>query len=163
MFQFDGGTYEQTLRRDGQRVLTLAGNVEAAVDFVLRMVIDSAYVPNVATRGEAIAWLNGVTPDNDRFGPWVQTVTHYYNGCQPSFPCHPQRYRHYRDHARGVWSELGATFWNAPSPSPSPVAAAQPSRWTGRVCPTGATSFARRPPRRWPGWSTASTAGSSAR
>jgi hypothetical protein len=146
MFQFDGGTYEQTLRRDGQRVLTLAGNVEAAVDFVLRMVIDSAYVPNVATRGEAIAWLNGVTPDNDRFGPWVQTVTHYYNGCQPSFPCHPQRYRHYRDHARGVWSELGATFWNAPSPSPSPVAAAQAIAVDWSRLPDGSYEFRATPP-----------------
>lgn len=124
MFQFDGGDYDQTLRRDGARVLSVAGNVQAAVEFVVRMVTDSAYVPGVASRAEAVRWLNGVTPDNERFSAWVQTVTHYYNGCLPSYPCHPQRYRHYRDYARGVWSEMGPSFWNVASAPTAPPPAA---------------------------------------
>lgn len=127
MFQFDGGNFDETLRRDGVRVLSVSGNVQAAVEFVLRMVVDSAYIGGVSTRAEAIAWLNGVTPDNTRFHPWVQTVTHYYNGCQPGFGCYRQRYQHYRDNARGIWSEMGPTFWNAPPPSqPAPQPAPSP-------------------------------------
>jgi hypothetical protein len=127
MFQFDGGNFDETLRRDGVRVLSVAGNVQAAVEFVLQMVVDSAYIGGVSSRAEAVAWLNGVTPEHSRFHPWVQTVTHYYNGCRPGFSCYPQRYQHYRDNARGIWSEMGPGFWNAPpapSPSPSPPAAA---------------------------------------
>ncbi|MFO0624412.1 MAG: C39 family peptidase [Polyangiales bacterium] len=126
MFQFDGGDFNATLRRDGARVLTLTGNTQAAVEFTLRMVRDSAYVPGVTTLDEAAAWMNGVTPDNDRFHLWVQTVTHHYNGCLPGYSCFPQRYRHYRDHARGVWSEMGAGFWQgmvAPPPTPPDVSA----------------------------------------
>ncbi len=113
MFQFDAGTFEDTLRREGNRVLSIAGNVAAAVDFVVNMVINSRYIAGVSNRAQAIDWLNGVTPDNSRFTPWVQTVTHYYNGCQPSFSCYSQRFRHYRDNALGVWNEMGgASFWN---------------------------------------------------
>jgi hypothetical protein len=84
MFQFDAGTFDDTLRREGNRILTVAGNTQAAVDFVVRMVIDSVYISGVSNRAEAIAWMNGVRVDNDRFRPWIQTVTHYYNGCRPS-------------------------------------------------------------------------------
>ena len=125
MFQFDGGDFDATLRRDGARVLSLAGNTEAAVEFTLRIVRDSAYVPGVATLDEAAAWMNGVTPDNDRFDLWVRTVTHYYNGCLPGYSCFAQRYRDYRDNARGLWSEMGASFWRgAVTPPPAPPAAA---------------------------------------
>ncbi|MCB9599959.1 MAG: hypothetical protein H6721_24645 [Sandaracinus sp.] len=122
MFQFDAGTFDDTLRREGNRVLSIAGNVAAAVDFVVNMTIQSRYVAGVSTRAEALAWLNGVTPDNARFTPWIQTVTHYYNGCLPSYSCYSQRFRHYRDNALGVWNEMGgATFWNATGASPEPA------------------------------------------
>jgi len=113
MFQFDAGPFDDTLRREGNRVLSIAGNVAAAVDFVVNMVIGSRYIADVSNRAQALEWLNGVTTDNSRFTPWVQTVTHYYNGCLPSYSCYGQRFRHYRDNALGVWNEMGgASFWN---------------------------------------------------
>lgn len=126
MFQFDAGTFDDTLRREGNRILTIAGNTQAAVDFVVRMVIDSVYIAGVSNRAEAIAWMNGVRVDNDRFHPWIQTVTHYYNGCRPSYSCYSQRYAHYRDNAVGVWNEMGgASFWfdgaAAPAPAYAPI------------------------------------------
>ncbi len=112
MFQFDAGTFSDTLRREGDRVLSIAGNTQAAVDFVAAMVIRSAYVPSVDTRAEAIAWMNGVRVGNSRWDPWVRTVTHYYNGCAPSYSCFTSRYAHYRDNTSGVFSEMGADFWD---------------------------------------------------
>jgi hypothetical protein len=132
MFQFDAGTFDDTLRREGNRILTVAGNTQAAVDFVVRMVIDSVYISGVSNRAEAIAWMNGVRVDNDRFRPWIQTVTHYYNGCLPSYSCYAQRYAHYRDNAVGVWNEMGgASFWlEGSSTPPSPSYAAIEVYWT---------------------------------
>ncbi len=112
MFQFDAGTFEDTLRREGERILTIAGNVAAAVDFTVSMVIRSAYVPGVDTREQAIAWMNGVRIGNSRWDPWIRTVTHYYNGCAPSYSCWSSRYAHYRDNTVGVYEEMGAGFWD---------------------------------------------------
>jgi hypothetical protein len=39
MFQFDGGTYAQTLARDGAGILDLDGNISHAVDFLANIVI----------------------------------------------------------------------------------------------------------------------------
>nr|MDQ3034807.1 MopE-related protein [Myxococcota bacterium] len=111
MFQFDAGTFDDTLRREGTRILSIAGNTQAAVDFVASMVIRSAYVPGVETRAQAIAWMNGVRVGNGRWDAWIRTVTHYYNGCAPSYSCFSSRYAHYRDNTSGVYNEMGAAFW----------------------------------------------------
>ncbi len=113
MFQFDAGTFDDTLRREGDRILSIAGNVAAAVDFVVAMVIRSTYVPGVENRDQAIEWINGVRIGNDRWDPWVRTVTHYYNGCAPSYSCWSSRYAHYRDNTSEVYSEMGADFWES--------------------------------------------------
>ncbi|HEY8431171.1 MAG TPA: MopE-related protein [Sandaracinaceae bacterium] len=111
MFQFDAGTYDDTLRREGTRILSIAGNVEAAVDFVVNMVIRSTYISGVDTRAEALAWMNGVRIGNSRWDPWIRTVTHYYNGCAPSYSCFSSRYARYRDYTVNVYNEMGADFW----------------------------------------------------
>lgn len=111
MFQFDAGTFDDTLAREGTRILSIAGNTQAAVDFVANMVIRSAYVPGVDTRAQAIEWMNGVRVGNERWDPWIRTVTHYYNGCAPSYSCFSSRYAHYRDNTSGVYDEMGADFW----------------------------------------------------
>ncbi|MCB9594480.1 MAG: hypothetical protein H6719_17235 [Sandaracinaceae bacterium] len=113
MFQFDAGTFDDTLRREGDRVLLIAGNVAAAVDFVVAMVIRSTYVPGVDNRDQAIAWINGVRIGNGQWDAWIRTVTHYYNGCTPSASCWSSRYAHYRDNTTGVYSEMGADFWES--------------------------------------------------
>jgi len=123
MFQFDAGTFADTLRREGDRILSVSGNVDAAIDFVVDMVIRSQFIAGVSTRDQAIAWLNGVSPNNARFTPWIQTVTSYYNGCFPSYSCYPQRYAHYRDHAVNIYYEFGADFWSDTGPLPGNVGA----------------------------------------
>jgi hypothetical protein len=113
MFQFDAGTYDDTLAREGDRILSIAGNTSAAVDFVVSMLIRSVYVDGVDDATQAIAWANGVRPDNERWDPWISTVTHYYNGCTPSASCWSSRYAHYLENTRSVYDEMGAEFWNA--------------------------------------------------
>lgn len=111
LFQFDAGTFEDTIAREGSRILTIAGNVQAAVDFVTAMVIRSAYVSGVDNAAQAIEWMNGVRIDNGRWDAWIRTVTHYYNGCRPDYSCFTQRYGHYRDNTANIYSEMGADFW----------------------------------------------------
>jgi|GEM_PF-653590 len=124
MFQFDAGNFDQTLAREGTRILSVAGNVAAAVDFVVAMVIRSAHISGVSTRAEAIAWINGVRIGNSRWSAWITTVTHYYNGCAPGYSCYSSRYARYRDHTSGIYYEMGASFWgpSAPPPPPAPPA-----------------------------------------
>lgn len=112
MFQFDAGTYDDTLAREGTRILSIAGNVAAAVDFVVNMVIRSSHISGVSTRDEAIAWMNGVRIGNAKWDPWISTVTHYYNGCAPSYSCWSSRYARYRDYTSNVYNEMGADFWS---------------------------------------------------
>jgi hypothetical protein len=112
MFQFDAGTYAQTLEREGDRVLLIDGNVQAGIDFIIGMVKRSMYIPDVATDEEAIAWLNAVRPWNALWTPWIQTVVRYYNGCIPGVcGAYEARYENYGTKSITLLIELGAAFW----------------------------------------------------
>ena len=80
--------------------------------FVVNMVIRSTHISGVSTRAEAIAWMNGVRIGNAKWDPWISTVTHYYNGCLPSYSCWSSRYARYRDYTQNVYNEMGASFWS---------------------------------------------------
>lgn len=101
MFQFDA----DTLLREGERILSIAGNTQAAVDFAVAMVIRSAYVSGVEDREQALSWMNQVRIVNELWDPWVRTVTHYYNGCRRRAKRMMQRSRHCRE----------AVAWLAPA------------------------------------------------
>ncbi len=116
MFQFDAGTHTQTLAAYGNEVLTVDGNIDSAIDYAINMVVKSKYIPSVTTEAQAIAWMNGVTLGSADYGTWIKTVTHYYNGCLPSYSCYNQRYGHYDDSTRGVHDEMGKDFWKPAAP-----------------------------------------------
>lgn len=112
MFQFDAGNFDDTLAREGDRVLTLEGNIQAAVDFVVSMVIRSTYVAGVDNREQALAWMNTVRVGGPGYHEWLQTVTHYYNGCVPGrCSVYESRYAHYDDAHRQILGETGDAFW----------------------------------------------------
>lgn len=112
MFQFDGGTYAMTLEREGDRILSIAGNVQAGIDFIVSMVKRSMYIPDVSTDEEAIAWINAVRPWNALFLPWIQTVVRYYNGCIPGVcGAYDARFENYWDKTVDLLEELGPAFW----------------------------------------------------
>jgi hypothetical protein len=121
MFQFDAGTHSQTLAKYGNDVLTVDGNIDEAITFAVNMVINSAYISNVSTEGEAIAWMNSVKVGGTNYSTWIKTVTHYYNGCKPSYSCYNQRFGHYDDSTRLIHNEMGATFWQAAAAAKKPL------------------------------------------
>jgi hypothetical protein len=122
MFQFDGGTFDATIARDGDGVLLLSGNTTKAVDFVVDMVMRSVYA-DANSPAEAKAWLNEVTVDGPLWDAWITTVTHYYNGCVPgSCGVFDQRYQHYDESAREVFDEQGPAFWDVALGACDPIA-----------------------------------------
>jgi hypothetical protein len=115
MFQFDAGNYADTLRVYGNEVLTLAGQVHLAVDYVVNMVKISQYTDNAETDDKALAWLNAFdVNDSTLRDEWIKTVVRYYNGCPPGGGCWSARYSSYDDGLTQVLSETnGPAFWLA--------------------------------------------------
>ena len=116
MFQFDAGTFDQTLSREGQGVLTIQGNITLAVDFVANMLINTRYV-SVSNRTDALQWLSQVRPDTPQFDTWIKTVTHHFNGCEPGYcSIYEDRFAHYAYHARRAFDEVPERFWETQRP-----------------------------------------------
>jgi hypothetical protein len=113
MFQFDAGTFQQTLQRYGNHVLTVDGQVGAAIDYATWMVKISAYTTNAETDAKARAWIDNFDPNNATLrDQWIKTVLHYYNGCQPGWSCWAPRYKTYSDGYFAAISEPGGlAFW----------------------------------------------------
>jgi hypothetical protein len=139
MFQFDAGTYQQTLNRDGTGVLQLDGNISRAVDFVTNIVIQE--VGGVDTRAQAIAWMNSVpvVAGNARFNQWGAILACRYNGRCGS----AAQAAKYKDATISMLNEFGAAFWNVnrpqppPSPAPTPSHGADAERLVAAVNPAG--------------------------
>jgi MYXO-CTERM domain-containing protein len=113
LFQFDGGTYDQTLARDGEGILSVRGSAQHAIEFVVGMVIRSTYIEGVDNDAEAIEWMNGVAIGNERWIPWISTVVRHYNGCQTTRPCWEPRFANYRDETIAIYDEFGPDFWSS--------------------------------------------------
>lgn len=132
MFQFDGGNFDQTLARDGQGILTVEGNVDRAVDFVIGMVIRSHFIPQAHDVPSAVDFLNSVpiAPGNPNYEAWISTVTRYYNGCPQNGSCWASRRANYERLTRGIYHEMGGdSFWGRASQPPP-----DPAREAGRGC-----------------------------
>lgn len=121
-FQFDAGTYTQTINLYGRDVLTVEGNTRHAVTYVVDMVRRSRYVSGVSTDEQALAWLETVRVDGTNWDAWIKTVVHYYNGCVPG-RCskYNQRYGKYSKDTRDVYNEFGFDFWYGNTQSAEPL------------------------------------------
>lgn len=108
MFQFDGGTFAQTLARDGEEILELDGNIEHAVDFVTQRVVEE--VSGVGNTSEALSWLNSinVSAGDPKFEEWIEIVSCRYNGC---CGCSSQEGK-YRDATIEALNEFDPGFWD---------------------------------------------------
>ncbi|HEY5952334.1 MAG TPA: hypothetical protein VIV40_42845, partial [Kofleriaceae bacterium] len=125
MFQFDAGTYADTLQRYGYGVLTVDGQIASAIDYATWMVKISAYTTNAETDAKARAWLDNYDPNNATLrNQWISTVVRYYNGCQPSWSCWGPRYQTYSDGyfaaidepgGLGFWADTGTSCNGSPS------------------------------------------------
>lgn len=119
LFQFDAGTFNQTLSVYGPDVLTVEGQIDHAVDYVVEMVKNSMYTTNAETDAKALAWLENFDPGNATLrDQWIKTVLRYYNGCQPGWSCWSPRYQTYTDGMNQAISEPGGLgFWSTVSAS----------------------------------------------
>jgi hypothetical protein len=111
MFQFDAGTYADTLAAYGDSILTVEGNTAQAVSFV----IDKAQldIPDVTDWMTASAWINSVPlkagdPVTEQ---WAHLLACRYNGCCSDSSLCNSRAAGYRDNAIDLYSEMGADFW----------------------------------------------------
>jgi hypothetical protein len=113
MFQFDAGTYQDTLNTYGTNVLTIDGQVAHAIDYAVNMVKISAYTTNAETDDKARAWIANFDPNNGTLrDQWIRTVVQYYNGCQPGWSCWSARYQTYSDGYQTAIDEPGGlAFW----------------------------------------------------
>jgi hypothetical protein len=119
MFQFDGGTYAQTLARDGQGILQLDGNISHAVDFVAGIVRQE--VAGLNSNADAIAWMNSVpvAQGNARFNQWTAILACRYNGrCGGTSGA--QQAALYGNATVAALGEFGAGFWQVAAPAAGP-------------------------------------------
>lgn len=120
MFQFDAGTFSDTLRVYGSDVLTVDGQMAHAVAYVVNMVKISDYTTNAETDDKARAWINRFDVNDATLrDQWLRTVVRYYNGCPPGGGCWSARYGTYSDGLRTVLAETGGTnFWKSGTTCP---------------------------------------------
>jgi murein DD-endopeptidase MepM/ murein hydrolase activator NlpD len=135
MFQIDDGTESDTVRVHGDRVLTLVGNTEVAIDRVLDKLVRSHYV-GISTRAEAVTFLNALRIDDANWDPYIRTLVRYWNGCPESAACWSNRYPKYNAAGRTLLREMGREFWYG---TPAPMAA---TGWlSSPIDPPRVTSF----------------------
>lgn len=113
MYQFDAGTYDQTLARDGEEILLLEGNIAKAVDFVLTRITEE--IDGAAEWQAAIAWMNSIPMEagTPLMEAWASMIVCRYNGCCSDSSLCIERRAKYRDNAIGIFQEYGADFWAA--------------------------------------------------
>jgi hypothetical protein len=143
MFQFDGGTYSQTIARDGAGILELDGNISHAVDFLVNIVIRD--ISGVTTRAQAIAWMNSISiaSGNARFTQWSNLLACRYNGACGS----TSQASKYANATLSVLTEFGGGFWNAPPTKPAPQWYVFAGDWDGNGTKTPGMYHA--PTHRW--------------
>ncbi|MBA3500803.1 MAG: hypothetical protein H0T65_10540 [Deltaproteobacteria bacterium] len=114
MFQFDSGTFSQTIATYGPTIVTMQGNVDAVIPFLVTRAIQS--VDGVDTPAEALAWMNSITiKDGDaKYEKWLYFVAWRYNGCMG---CTTQINK-YRAGTNKLRDEFGPTFWKITQPEP---------------------------------------------
>jgi len=113
MFQFDAGTYDQTVAAYGPQILTIEGNSAQAVWFVIDKV--EMDVANAATWLDAAAWMNKVPLDatDATMNQWAALLACRYNGCCSTSSLCTSRANGYRDNAITAYTDMGADFWHA--------------------------------------------------
>ena len=107
MFQFDAGTYAQTIETYGKSIVTLEGNVDAVIPFLVARAMQS--IPGVETPEDAIEWMNAIpVEDGDAvYEQWLYFVAWRYNGCEGC----TGKIEHYRAGTNKLRDELEPEFW----------------------------------------------------
>jgi uncharacterized protein (TIGR03382 family) len=112
MFQFDSGTYAQTISTYGDSILTIEGNTAQAVNFVVvRAQQNIAEAKDWLT---SVGWMNDVVMKSGTatMEEWASFIVCRYNGCCTASSTCTTRRNDYRDNAIDAYNEMGAEFWD---------------------------------------------------
>jgi hypothetical protein len=112
MFQFDAGTYADTVSTYGDKILTVEGNTAQAVWFVTDKVEQD--ISGVTDWMSAMAWMDQLHLDvNDPvMNQWAAMLACRYNGCCSTSATCTSRANGYRDNAIAAYQDMGAAFWD---------------------------------------------------
>lgn len=114
MFQFDAGTYNQTLSAYGNEVLSVAGNIDAGIDVIIHKLRvcqhTSALVPSEQA---AIDFINSATPGTANYEKYISSMASCYNGCQPHFTScsHEGMRSEYKAGVQELRDAFGDEYW----------------------------------------------------
>ncbi|MCA9705310.1 MAG: hypothetical protein KDK70_05645 [Myxococcales bacterium] len=141
MYQFDEGTQTQTrnhwlyqgkwppqapVTRD---VVSLSGNVQASIDFVLYKAWISSYTPAFADYQAMYDWINGIRPINGdpNFELWLGFLAHNYNGWSWGTAGWANAKEKYRSNTLSLYGDLGGeAFWYGDGGGPPPGGGGNP-------------------------------------
>ncbi|HEV7558867.1 MAG TPA: hypothetical protein VGO00_25520 [Kofleriaceae bacterium] len=112
MFQFDAGTYTDTVNAYGDAILTIEGNTAQAVAFVVDKV--ERDIAGTTDWLGAMTWMGAVplVAGDPTMEQWAQLLACRYNGCCTQSATCTTRANGYRDNAISVYTEMGAAFWD---------------------------------------------------
>lgn len=112
IFQFDAGTYDETLRLYGKDILTEAGNVRAAVRLIVEKVRTCSNGPHTASAEATRAFLDAAKPGTPEYDVFLDTMAHCYNGAAER-SCRFQQVRAgYKGQIELLRDDAGEAFWN---------------------------------------------------
>lgn len=111
MFQFDAGTYAQTLSTYGERILTVEGNTAQVVAFLVERMKQS--IDGISDWMSAVEYINSIPLEagNPVTDGWGAFLACRYNGCCSQSATCLGRGDSYRDKGIDLYEEMGADFW----------------------------------------------------
>lgn len=115
MFQFDSGTYSQTLAHYGDSILTVDGNVTAGISFIInRFGFGCATTPTFSNDAAVLSWINGIAPGSADWNTWMSAAAACYNGCVPPRCDQSSEAENYLASTNALLSALGVSYWYPP-------------------------------------------------
>jgi hypothetical protein len=111
MFQFDAGTYAQTISTYGEAILTVEGNTAQVVAFLVERMKQS--VDGITDWMSAVDYINAIPLEagNPVTDGWGAFLACRYNGCCSQSATCIMRGNKYRDNGIDLYAEMGADFW----------------------------------------------------
>lgn len=112
MFQFDAGTYAQTLATYGESILTVEGNTAQVVAFLVERMRQS--IDGISDWMSAVEYINAIPLEagNPVTDGWGAFLACRYNGCCSQSASCIGRGERYRDNGIDLYMEMGADFWH---------------------------------------------------
>ncbi len=112
MFQFDAGTYAQTISTYGEAILTVEGNTAQVVAFLVERMKQS--VDGITDWMSAVEYINAIPLEagNPVTDAWGAFLACRYNGCCSQSATCTSRGNKYRDNGIDLYAEMGADFWH---------------------------------------------------